>query len=137
MKSFEDLRKKVTKQLVLALPDVNKVFQVEYDASGTTIGVVLRQEGRMIAFFSEKFNEARNKYSIYDKYFYAIIQNLKKWIHYLLPKDFVLFTDQKALWYINNQGKLNKKHSKWVEFLQSYTFVLKHRSRNQTRLLMR
>jgi hypothetical protein len=46
----------------------------------------------------------------------------------LLPKEFVLFTDHKALQYINNQGKLNQKHSKWVEFLQSYMFVLKHRS---------
>jgi hypothetical protein len=46
----------------------------------------------------------------------------------LLPKEFVLFTDHKALQYINSQGKLNQKHSKWVEFLQSYSFVLKHRS---------
>jgi hypothetical protein len=36
--------------------------------------------------------------------------------------------DHKSLQYINNQGKLNQKHTKWVEFLQSYSFVLKHRS---------
>jgi hypothetical protein len=127
-KSFEDLKKKVTEQPVLALPDFNKVFQVDCDASGTTIGAVLSQEGRPIAFFSEKLNEARKKYFVYDQEFYAIIQALKKWRHYLLPKEFVLFTDHKVLQYINNQGKLNQKHSKWVEFLQSYTFVLKHRS---------
>lgn len=46
----------------------------------------------------------------------------------MLPKEFVLFTYHKALQYINNQGKLNQKHSKWVEFLQSYLFVLNHRS---------
>jgi hypothetical protein len=44
----------------------------------------------------------------------------------LLPKEFVLFIYHKALQYINNQGKLNQKHSKWVEFLQSCMFVLKH-----------
>jgi hypothetical protein len=31
-----------------------------------------------------------------------------------------------VLQYINIQGKLNQKHSKWVELLQSYSFVLKH-----------
>jgi hypothetical protein len=47
----------------------------------------------------------------------------------VISKEFVLFTDHKlALQYINNQGKLNQKHSKWVEFLQIYMFFLKHRS---------
>ena len=47
--------------------------------------------------------------------------------NYLLPKYFVFFTDHKALQYINNQGKMNQNNTKWVEFLQSYHFVLKHR----------
>ena len=38
-----------------------------------------------------------------------------------------MFTYHKALQYINNHGKLNQRHSKWVEFQQIYTFVLKHR----------
>ena len=134
MKSFENLKKKVTEQPVLALPDFNKVFQVDCDASGAAIGAVLSQEGRPIAFFSEKLNEAKRKYSVYDQEFYAIVQALKKWRHYLLPKDFFLLTDHKALQYINSQGKLNKKHSKWVDFLQGYSFVLKHRSGKSNRV---
>lgn len=52
----------------------------------------------------------------------------------MLPKDFLLLTDHKALQYINSQGKLNKKHSKWVDFLQGYSFVLKHRSGKSNRV---
>lgn len=40
----------------------------------------------------------------------------------------VAYTDHQALQYLNNLSKLNQKHMRWVEFLKSYTFVLKHRS---------
>jgi hypothetical protein len=42
-------------------------------------------------------NEAKVKYSTYDKEFYAIVQALKKWRHYLIPKEFVLYSDNHAL----------------------------------------
>ena len=96
-RSFELLKKKVTEQPVLALLDFRKVFQVDCDASGSAIGAVLSQEGKPIAYFSEKLNDAKKKYSIYDQEFYAIVQALKKWRHYLLPKEFVLYTDHQAL----------------------------------------
>lgn len=56
------------------------------------------------------------------------MQALKKFRHYLLPKEFILYSDNHALEFIKNQPKLNQKHAKWVEFLQSFTFVIKHTS---------
>jgi hypothetical protein len=96
-KSFNLLKRKITKQLILVLPDFQKTFQVKCDASGFSIGAVLSQEDRPIAYFSEKLNEAKEKYSTYDKEFYAIIQALKKWRHYLIPNEFVLYSDNHAL----------------------------------------
>ena len=40
--------------------------------------------------------------------------------------EFVLYTDNHSLQYIMQQPKLNRKHAKWVEYLQSFTFVIKH-----------
>lgn len=59
------MKKKVIEQLVLTLLDFSKVFQVDYDANRSTIGAVLSQEGIPITFFSEKLNEAKNKYSMH------------------------------------------------------------------------
>jgi hypothetical protein len=37
-----------------------------------------------------------------------------------------LYSDNKALQFITRQEKLNQKHAKWVEFMQNFTFVIKH-----------
>jgi hypothetical protein len=125
-KSFNLLKKKITEQPILVLPDFNKTFQVKCDASGFAIGVVLSQDDRPIAYFTEKLNETKVKYSMYDKEFYAVIQALKKWRHYLVPKEFVLYSDNHALQFVTQQEKLNQRHVKWVEYMQNFTFVIKH-----------
>ena len=67
------LKKKLTKEPILVLPDFNKPFQVKWDASGEAIGVVLSQEDSPVAYFSEKLNDTKRKYSSYDKEFYAVV----------------------------------------------------------------
>jgi ribonuclease HI len=99
---------------------------VRCDASGAAIGAVLSQDNRHVSYFSEKMNETKRKYSTYDKEFYAIIQALKKCRHYLVPQEFFLYSDNQALEFITRQDKLNQRHAKWIEFMQNFTFVIKH-----------
>ena len=58
---FNLLKRKITEQSVLVLPDFRKTFQVKCDASGFAIGAFLSQEDEPIAYFSEKLNEAKLK----------------------------------------------------------------------------
>ncbi|KAI3819028.1 hypothetical protein L1987_12850 [Smallanthus sonchifolius] len=60
--------------------------------------------------------------------FYAIIRSLEYWRHYLLPGEFILFSGHQALRYINGQHKLNPRHAKWVELLQDFSFVIRHKA---------
>ncbi|GJX86205.1 RNA-directed DNA polymerase [Tanacetum coccineum] len=126
--AFELLKRKVIEAPVLTLPGFGEVFEVHCDASGVGIEGVLSQKGRPVAFFSEKLNETRRKYSTYDKEFYAIIRSLEYWHHYLISKEFILYFDHEALKYINGQHKLKPRHAKWVEFMQSYTFSIKYKA---------
>ena len=127
-KAFTEIKKKLTEAPVMRLPDFTKPFEVECDASGLGIGGVLSQERHPVAYFSEKLNDAKLKYSTYDKEFYAIVRSLWHWEHYLLPHEFVIYSDHEALRYLQSQKHLNFRHGQWVEFLQRYSFVVKHRA---------
>jgi hypothetical protein len=50
--AFQTLKKLLTTALVLAQLDIEKSFVVYCDASGTGIGCVLMQEGRVITYAS-------------------------------------------------------------------------------------
>jgi hypothetical protein len=71
------LKEKLCFAYVLALLDFTKAFEIEYDAYGIGIGVVLMQDRRLIAYFSETLSEATLNYSTYDKELYALVRTLK------------------------------------------------------------
>lgn len=56
--SIKLFQKGLTEALIFVLPDFNKTFELDYDASGMGIGWVLNQGGQTIPFFSEDLNDA-------------------------------------------------------------------------------
>ncbi|XP_042444031.1 uncharacterized protein LOC122029149, partial [Zingiber officinale] len=126
-KAFQTLKDKLTHAPILALPDFSKSFEIECDASHVGIGAVLLQDGHPIAYFSEKLSGATLNYSTYDIELYALVRALQTWQHYLLSKEFVIHSDHESLKYLKGQGKLNKRHAKWVKFLEQFPYVIKHK----------
>ncbi|XP_066374967.1 uncharacterized protein [Miscanthus floridulus] len=125
--AFNKLKTKLCEAPLLQLPDFGKTFEIECDASGIGIGGVLLQEGKHVAYFSKKLNGPHLNYSVYDKELYALVRVLEVWQHYLLPKEFVIHSDHEALKYLKSQGKLNRRHAKWIEFIETFPYVVKHK----------
>ena len=112
---------------VLALPDFIKAFEVECDASSIGIRAMLMQDMRSIAYFSDKHNGAVLNYSTYDKELYALVRTLETWQHYLWPKEFMIHSDHESLKHLKGQCKLNRKHAKLVEFIETFPYVIKYK----------
>ncbi|XP_035542985.1 uncharacterized protein LOC118346088, partial [Juglans regia] len=126
-KAFSLIKEKLTNAPLLVLPNFAKTFEIECDASGIGIGAVLMQEGRPIAYFSEKLSGAALNYPTYDKEMYALVRALENWQHYLWPKEFVIHTDHESLKHLKGQQRLNKRHAKWVEFIETFPYVIRYK----------
>jgi hypothetical protein len=66
-------------------------------------------------------------YSTYDKELYALVRILETWQHYLYPKEFVIHSNHVSLKHIRGQAKLKKLHAKWVEFIEIFPYIIKHK----------
>ena len=125
--AFQAIKHKLINPPLLALPNFDKPFEVECDASGVGIGAVLMQDKRPIAYFSEKLSGGPLNYPTYDKEMYALVRALETWQHYLLPREFVVHTDHESLKHLKAQHKLNKRHGQWMEFLEPFPYVIKYK----------
>jgi hypothetical protein len=56
-----------------------------------------------------------------------MIKELYALVRYLWPKEFVIHSDHESLKYLRSQNNLNCRHAKWVEFIESFPYVIKHK----------
>ncbi|MCO5580952.1 hypothetical protein L7F22_034826 [Adiantum nelumboides] len=87
-KAFTTLKKRLTSQPVLVLPDLSKPFEVHCDASGDCLGAVLLQEGHAIAYESRRLHSDEQSLGIYEKELLAVMHALDTWKHYLFGNQF-------------------------------------------------
>lgn len=66
------------------------------------IGIVLTQNVRPVACFSEKLYGSKMRYNTYNVEFYEVVQVFHHWRHYLLHLEFTLYTYHDALQHLNS-----------------------------------
>ncbi|WVZ97867.1 hypothetical protein U9M48_043375 [Paspalum notatum var. saurae] len=125
--AFGTLKKLLTSAPVLAQPDITKPFDVYCDASGSGLGCVLMQEGRVIAYASCQLRKHEVNYPTHDLELLAVVYALKKWRHYLLGNTCHIYTDHKSLKYIFTQPELNMRQRRWLELIKDYDLEVHYR----------
>jgi hypothetical protein len=94
---------------VLAQPDTTKSFDVYCDASGTSLGGVLMQEGRVISYSSRQLRNHEEHYPTHDLELAVVVMALWMWHHYLLGNAVYIYMDHKSLKNIFTQPDLNMR----------------------------
>ena len=78
-------------------------FSMYIDASSTGLGVILMQDGRVVAYASRQLKKHEQNYPVHDLELAAVVMALKMWRHHLYDVRFEIFTDHKSLKYVFTQ----------------------------------
>ncbi|CAF4472894.1 unnamed protein product [Rotaria socialis] len=128
--AFHELKKILTTDLILGLPDDTLQFKIQSDASVDGIGAVLLQitfnGDRPLAYMSKKLTKTQTNWSTIEQECYAIVQAIDKWDKYLRGHEFILETDHEPLVNLPNKEQLNKRCNRWRLKLAEYRFKVKH-----------
>ncbi|GKA65821.1 putative mitochondrial protein [Tanacetum coccineum] len=122
--AFEQLKQAMITAPVLALPDFDKEFIVETDASRIGIGALLLQGGHPIAYLSKTLSKKHQMMSTYEKEFLAVILALERWRGYLLDRHFKIKTDHFSLKYLLDQRISTPTQMKWLPKLMGFDYEI-------------
>ncbi|KAL0311437.1 UNVERIFIED_CONTAM: Retrovirus-related Pol polyprotein from transposon [Sesamum angustifolium] len=92
--AFNNLKRAMVTDPVLALQDMSKPFTVETDASDFALGGVLMLDSHLVAFESRKLKDIERRYSVHEKELLAVVYFLRLWRHYFVGLSFVVKTDK-------------------------------------------
>ena len=129
-KAFVEIKSRLCQAPTLRLPDFNKRFVLQCDASDVAISAILNQEeeGHLapIAYSSRKLSSLEKRYSIYEREALAVVYGCEKFRCFLEHKEFVVHTDSEALSWLRKRPHQLGRIGRWVMRLSPFKFSLVH-----------
>jgi hypothetical protein len=98
--AFLELKQMVSReQNLLNYPDWSKPFDIHTGASDKQLGAVISQDGKPIAFFSQRLSKVQQNYTTTEKELLSIVECLKQFRGILFCYKINMFSDLKNLVY--------------------------------------
>ncbi|GBG60201.1 hypothetical protein CBR_g3445 [Chara braunii] len=126
--ALKKLKRALIEYPVLKVADPSLPFVITTDASQYGIGTVLQQDDngyRPVEFMSARMPSEKVATSTYERELYALKQALEHWKHYLLGRNFKVYSDHETLRWLKTQAKMTPKLTRWAPKIDQYDFELK------------
>ncbi len=132
--SFEAAKDLLCQAPVLSVPDFERSFKLQVDASDNGAGAVLLQEDQAcvehpVSYFSRKFIGAQRNYSVIEKEALALLLALKHFDVYLgnSISPVVVYTDHNPLVFLSRMSGANQRLLRWSLTLQEHNLDIRHK----------
>ena len=126
-----DILKAIVEDAVLYLPDLNRPFVLETDASDIGIAGILTQvdasgRNRPVEYASKALNETEMRWNTREREAYAIVFCVRRWAKYLGTKPFTVVSDHESLSFL--WGSESRKLERWAAYLSPFDMTCRYRS---------
>ena len=129
--AYDPIRNSLTDLSQLFLPDLNKPFIIQTDASEVGLGAILMQERDSLRlpiwFASRALKPAETRYSVSEKECLAVIWAIEKFRGYIEYTHVIVETDHVALSWLRAIKKPAGRLARWFMTLQMYDFEVRYR----------
>jgi len=128
--AFKEIKRVLSNEPILKLPDLNREFILQTDASNLSLGGCLLQEHdgvkHPVLYASRKLIPREQNYSVSEREALAIIWAINKFHRYLYGQQFVLESDHRPLQYLQSSHHKNPRLMRWSLALQAYRYTVKY-----------
>ena len=135
-RAFVQIKDILSKEPILKLPDLERPFIVQIDASDESLGACLLQEydgvKHPVMYASKKFLPREQNYSVSEREALAIILAVNKFHRFLYGVHFVLESDHRPLEYLQSKHSRNPRLMRWSLALQPYLYTVRYINGSQS-----
>ena len=130
--SFDQLKRALTSNSVMAHPQIGKPYRLYTDACGYAVGAILVQTDdnnveRVVQYVSHQLQGPQMHWPVIEKEAYAVVYAIGKLRPYLYGSDFVVLTDHKPLTCLFTKQMVNTKIQRWGILLAQYGARIEYR----------
>ena len=129
--AFLHIKRKLTNAPILAFPQLDVPFILDFDASDSGLGAVLSQvqcgKERVIAYAARALSKAERNYSTTRKELLALVWGTEHFETFLYGRRFLVRTDHSALQWLRNFKNPRGQVARWLERLSDFDFEVEHR----------
>lgn len=129
--AFDKIKTLMCSEPVLKIFDPEAPIDIYTDASIKGVGAVLKQNdengnSKPVAYFSKKLTEAQKKRKAIYLECLAIKEAVKYWQHWLMGKEFTIYSDHKPLEHMNIKARTDEELGDLTYYLSQYNLKIKY-----------